>query len=155
MSIEAKPITPLGQHEYGGEPFPLVLNVPAKSLGEACEWAGEHAAELDAQAAAHGAVLLRELPLAKPGDFDAVVSAFDYPNFSYDDSLSNAYRINFTPRVFFRQRGAGGYHHFFCTTNWRKRQFFPGKLFFFLPNSARRGRRYADLPLRCPVGAPA
>ena len=48
MSIEAKPITPLGQHEYGGEPFPLVLSVPAKSLGEACEWAGEHAAELDA-----------------------------------------------------------------------------------------------------------
>ena len=75
MSIEAKPITPLGQHEYGGEPFPLVLNVPAKSLGEACEWAGDHAAELDAHAAAHGAVLLRGLPLAKPGDFDAVVSA--------------------------------------------------------------------------------
>ena len=130
MSIEAKPITPLGQHEYGGEPFPLVLTVPAKSLRDACEWAGEHAAELDAQAAAHGAVLLRELPLAKPGDFDAVVSAFDYPNFSYDDSLSNAYRINFTPRVFSANEAPADItiflHHELAQT-----PVYPGKLFFF------------------------
>ena len=138
MSIEAKPITPIGQHEYGGEPFPLVLNVPATSLGEACEWAGKHAPEIGAQAAAHGAVLLRGLPLAKPGDFDAVVSAFDYPNFSYDDSLSNAYRINFTPRVFSANEAPADItiflHHELAQT-----PVYPGKLFFFCQTAPDKG----------------
>ena len=45
-------------------------------------------------------MLLRGLPLATPEEFDAAVSAFGFPNFSYADSLSNAYRLNYTPRVF-------------------------------------------------------
>ncbi|MBC8243464.1 MAG: TauD/TfdA family dioxygenase [Verrucomicrobia bacterium] len=138
MSVEAKPITPLGPHEHGGEPFPLVLNISAANLSEACDWAGEHAAELDAQAAAHGAVLVRGLPLAKPEDFDAVVGAFGYPNFSYDDSLSNAYRINYTPRVFSANEAPPDLtiflHHEMAQT-----PICPSKLFFFCQTAPDEG----------------
>jgi len=127
-----------GQHEYGGKPFPLALEVPVASLGEACEWAGKHAAELNAQAAAHGAVLVRGLPLAKPEDFDAVVGAFGYPNFSYDESLSNAYRINFTPRVFSANEAPPDItiflHHEMAQT-----PIYPSKLFFFCQTAADEG----------------
>ena len=98
--MQATPLSLPGQHEYHGRPFPLALKVNATSLEDACAWAREHAAELDAQAASHGAVLLRGMPLASPEDFDAIVAAFGFPVFSYADSLSNAYRINYTPRVF-------------------------------------------------------
>ena len=127
-----------GQHEYGGKPFPLALEVPVASLGEACEWAGKHAAELYAQAAAHGAVLVRGLPLAKPEDFDAVVGAFGYPNFSYDESLSNAYRINFTPRVFSANEAPPDItiflHHEMAQT-----PIYPSKLFFFCQTAPDEG----------------
>ena len=98
--MQAQPLQLPGQHEYHGQPFPLALKVNATSLEDACAWAREHAAELDAQAASHGAVLLRGMPLASPEDFDAIVAAIGFPVFSYADSLSNAYRINYTPRVF-------------------------------------------------------
>ena len=127
-----------GQHEYGGKPFPLALGVPLATLGEACEWAGKHAAQLDAQAAAHGAVLLRGLPLAKPEDFDAVVCAFGFPVFSYDESLSNAYRINYTPRVFSANEAPPAItiflHHEMAQT-----PIYPGKLFFFCQAAADEG----------------
>ena len=89
-----------GQHEYGGKPFPLAIKAPEGSLPEGCEWARGVADELSKAAFEHGAVLVRGLPMASPKDFDSIVSAFSFPNFSYADSLSNAYRINFTPRVF-------------------------------------------------------
>ena len=127
-----------GQHEYGGKPFPLALEVPLATLGEACEWVGKHAAQLDAQAAAHRAVLLRGLPLAKPEDFDAVVCAFGFPVFSYDESLSNAYRINYTPRVFSANEAPPDVtiflHHEMAQT-----PIYPGKLFFFCQATADEG----------------
>ena len=130
MTIKAKPITPPGQHEYGGEPFPLVLSVPASSLEEACDWAGGVAGEVSKAAFEHGAVLVRGLPIAKPEDFDAIVCAFNYLNFSYADSLSNAYRINFTPRVFSANEAPSDItiflHHEMAQTPIN-----PSKLFFF------------------------
>ena len=95
-----KPFALPGQHEYDGQAFPLGIDVAAESLDEACAWATGAAPELSRLAGEHGAVLVRGLPLAKPEEFDAVVSALGYPNFSYANSLSNAYRINHTPRVF-------------------------------------------------------
>jgi alpha-ketoglutarate-dependent taurine dioxygenase len=138
MRFRAEPITLPGQHEHGGEPFPLALEVGVSNLEEACVWAGEHAAELDAQAVAHGAVLLRGLPLAKPEDFDAVVCAFGFPVFSYEESLSNAYRINFTPRVFSANEAPPDVtiflHHEMAQT-----PIYPSKLFFFCQAAADEG----------------
>jgi len=47
-----------------------------------------------------GAILFRGFPVKTPEDFDQVSELFGYGDFTYQDSLSNAVRINFTPRVF-------------------------------------------------------
>ena len=70
-----------GQHEYGGKPFPLAIKAPEGSLPEGCEWARGVADELSKAAFEHGAVLVRGLPMASPKDFDAIVSAFNFPKF--------------------------------------------------------------------------
>ena len=138
MSVVAQTLTLPGQHEYHGEPFPLVLEVKADSLETVCEWISENAAQLVTQATAHGAVLLRGLPLATPEDFDAAVEAFGFPNFSYADSLSNAYRLNYTPRVFSANEAPPEVtiflHHEMAQTPTP-----PAKLFFFCQSAPTTG----------------
>jgi len=136
--MQATPLTLPGQHEYHGAPFPLALEVAADSLETAREWITENAVSLGTQAAAHGAVLLRGLPLATPEDFDAAVTAFGFPNFSYADSLSNAYRLNFTERVFSANEAPPEVtiflHHEMAQT-----PIYPSKLFFFCQSAPETG----------------
>ncbi len=138
MSAVAAPLTIPGQHEYDGKPFPHALKVEADSIEASCNWLGENAVDLEAHAAAHGAVLLRGLPLATPEDFDAAVTAFDYPNFSYADSLSNAYRVSFTERVFSANEAPPEVtiflHHEMAQTPSP-----PAKLFFFCQTAPTTG----------------
>ena len=47
-----------------------------------------------------GAVLIEGLEMKTPGDFNRFVAAYGSPSFSYNESLSNAVRINFTDRIF-------------------------------------------------------
>ena len=121
-----------GQKEHDGQVFPLAYRYDSAkaTLEEATKWTAEHATEINSQAAKHGAVLLRGFPLASAEDFDAMVEAFDLPGFSYDDSLSNAYRINFTPRVFSANEAPPeatiSLHHEMAQT-----PLYPSKLFFF------------------------
>lgn len=133
-----KPFALPGQHEYDGQAFPLGIDVAAESLDEACAWATGAAPELSRVAGEHGAVLVRGLPLAKPEEFDAVVSALGYPNFSYANSLSNAYRINHTPRVFSANEAPADVtiflHHEMAQT-----PFYPSKLIFFCQVAAGQG----------------
>ncbi len=76
--------------------------------------------------------------MTNPEDFDAVVSAFNFPNFSYADSLSNAYRINYTPRVFSANEAPSDItiflHHEMAQT-----PIYPSKLFFFCQTAADEG----------------
>ena len=133
-----KPFALPGQHEYDGQAFPLGIDVAAESLDEACAWATGAAPELSRLAGEHGAVLVRGLPLAKPEEFDAVVSALGYPNFSYANSLSNAYRINHTPRVFSANEAPADVtiflHHEMAQT-----PFYPSKLIFSCQVAAGQG----------------
>ena len=133
-----KPFALPGQHEYDGQAFPLGIDVAAESLDEACAWVTGAAPELSRLAGEHGAVLVRGLPLAKPEEFDAVVSALGYPNFSYANSLSNAYRINHTPRVFSANEAPADVtiflHHEMAQT-----PFYPSKLIFFCQVAAGQG----------------
>jgi|TARA_B100000586_G_scaffold57968_1_gene39722 hypothetical protein len=131
-------LTVPGQHEYGGKPFPLAIKAPEGFLSEGCEWASGVAGELPKVAFEHGAVLVRGLPITSPEDFDAIVRAFNFPNFSYADSLSNAYRINYTPRVFSANEAPSDItiflHHEMAQT-----PIYPSKLFFFCQTAAAEG----------------
>ncbi len=126
------------KREYDGQAFPLALGIKADDLKQACGWIAENAGQIERQAATHGAVLLRGLPLATPEDFDAAVSAFELPNFAYEDSLSNAVRKVYTPRVFSANEAPPEttifLHHEMAQT-----PVYPSKLFFFCQKAAEEG----------------
>ena len=90
------------------------------------------------QAAEHGAILFRGFPLATAEDFDRFVAAFDLPNFAYDESLSNAVRVNRTPRVFTANEAPPSVtiflHHEMAQT-----PVYPSRLFFFCEQAAETG----------------
>ena len=133
-----KPIALPGQHEYGGQAFPLAVGAEAGSIEKACAWAAAASPELFRQVGEHGVVLVRGLPLATPEDFDSVVTAFGYSNFSYANSLSNAYRINHTPRVFSANE-APEHVTIFLHHEMAQTPFYPSKLIFFCQAAAEEG----------------
>ena len=126
------------QRKFQGRTFPLGVSVNAGNLRNSCDWIAENAGQIEKQAATHGAVLLRGLPLATPEDFDAAVTAFGLPNFTYEDSLSNAVRVVYTPRVFSANEAPPEttifLHHEMAQT-----PVYPSKLFFFCQKAAEEG----------------
>src|SRR3954447_9175291 len=129
-----------GQQRSDGEPFPLALGcrTPDASLDDVTRWIDANAADLCAQAARHGAVLFRGFPVRTAKDFDRFVAAFGLENFAYEDSLSNAVRVNKTPRVFTANEAPPTVtiflHHEMAQT-----PIYPSKLFFSCEQPAEQG----------------
>ncbi|HIK96075.1 MAG TPA: SyrP protein, partial [Planctomycetes bacterium] len=107
-------------------------------LEDAAAWAAERSDELGAKAAEHGAILFRDFPLVTDQDFDRFITAFGFPNFTYEDSLSNAVRTNRTERVFTANEAPADVniclHHEMAQT-----PIYPSKLFFFCEKPAEQG----------------
>ncbi len=128
------------QQTWHGEIFPLVLrcDAPAASLDTIVEWVTDQRSSLLEGAERHGAVLFRGFPLKDPQDFDRFIAAFGLDNFPYEQSLSNAVRINYTPRVFSANEAPSDVtiflHHEMAQT-----PIFPGKLFFCCQHPADEG----------------
>lgn len=128
------------QHKYGQHVFPLILECqsPEADLETALAWVQENRDDLEAKAAAHGAVLFRNFPTRTDLDFDAFIQACGYPNFKYEDSLSNAVRTNRTERVFTANEAPPEVtiylHHEMAQT-----PIYPSKLLFFCEKAAEEG----------------
>lgn len=139
-AFDVSPGSVAGQQSYAGEPFPLLLEcrTPAADLNAATDWLGTHGVELCERAARCGAILFRGFPVKTAEDFDRFIAAFGLQNFPYEDSLSNAVRINRTPRVFTANEAPSTIsiflHHELAQT-----PSYPGKLFFFCEQPAERG----------------
>lgn len=101
-------------------------------------WARNHANSLKSTLAETGAILFRGFPMASAEDFDAFSAAFEYEDFTYNESLSNAVRINLTPRVFTANEAPPDVeiflHHEMAQT-----PIFPQKLFFCCLAPAQQG----------------
>ncbi len=114
--------------------FPAVVT----GDGPAAAHVAANTSEIDAALASEGAVLLRGFEPSDGQAFDAAVEAYGEKAFSYDESLSNAVRVNVTPRVFTANEAppeAGIYlHHEMAQT-----PIFPSKLFFFCEIAAETG----------------
>jgi hypothetical protein len=139
-TLSVEPISVPHQLAYDGRPFPLVLQcrTPSASPADAVSWASAHRECLDQQAESQGAILFRDFPLQSAEDFDAFVAALEYPNFSYDQSLSNAVRINRTSRVFTANEAPADViiylHHEMAQT-----PIYPSKIAFFCEEPADSG----------------
>ncbi len=137
--VEVAAISVPGQQKHYGLPFPLALECRGgPSLDAAYRWLASHAESLLRQASEHGAILFRGFPLTTAEDFDRFVTAFDLPNFPYDESLSNAVRVNRTPRVFTANEAPPTatilFHHEMAQT-----PVYPSRLFFFCETPAATG----------------
>ena len=82
--------------------FPSVIHntTGLKNISEIVDWLTNESSVLKLDLSNSGAVLFRGFPILTSEDFDSFSSAFNYGNFTYQESLSNAVRINKTPRVF-------------------------------------------------------
>lgn len=82
--------------------FPTVITNSDQldDSGALTTWVQTHQNELEAQLAESGAILFRGFPIHSAEDFDQFATAFGHGEFTYEESLSNAVRINLTPRVF-------------------------------------------------------
>ena len=128
------------QQSFDGEPFPLVIECRdnAADLQSVEQWIRESRPTLDRQASDNGTVLFRGFPLATDQDLDRLIRAFGYPNFPYEDSLSNAVRVNRTERVFTANEAPPEVticlHHEMAQT-----PIYPSRLFFFCEQPAEQG----------------
>lgn len=138
--LAVEPTAVRGQQTHNGQPFPLVLQCQSAGaeLADAVAWARDHAAELLTQSSQSGAILFRDFPLVSAEDFDAFIRAFGVPNFPYEQSLSNAVRVNRTERVFTANEAPADVmiylHHEMAQT-----PVFPSRLFFFCEQPAEAG----------------
>jgi hypothetical protein len=138
--LRVSPAHVSGQQFHHGEAFPVAVHCddPDADVAAVADWVAAHKDGLLADAARHGAVLFRGYPLATPEDFDAFVAAFGLMNFPYDESLSNAVRVNKTPRVFTANEAPPTVtiflHHEMAQT-----PIYPSRLFFFCEQPAATG----------------
>ena len=119
-------------------PFVLVCDSSEATLDETSAWIRQNRDSLNEKAAEHGAVLFRGFPLQTDQDLDRFIAAFDLPNFTYEDSLSNAVRTNRTERVFTANEAPPHVniclHHEMAQT-----PIYPSRLFFFCEQPAEQG----------------
>jgi len=128
------------QHQYNGDVFPpiVVNNTQCKTVEETVAFVKANQDELEAKLAKAGALLFRGFPIDSAEAFDVFSAGFNYPNFTYQESLSNAVRINFTERVFTANEAPKDVeiflHHEMAQT-----PISPSKLFFFCQAAAEKG----------------
>ena len=132
-------ITLPAQQQYRSDTFPLAMQPTSEiAVEQACEWIRTQQETLGEGLSKHGAILFRGFGLTTAEDFDAFVRAFDYPNFAYAESLSNAVRVNRTDRVFTANEAPSDVrihlHHEMAQT-----PIYPSRLFFFCEQPAETG----------------
>jgi alpha-ketoglutarate-dependent taurine dioxygenase len=139
-SPQIAPFTPPQARSFPAGLFPAAYacQEPAAELASCLGWISRRRDELLTEAATHGVVLFRGFPIVADRDFDAFVAAFDLPNFPYEESLSNAVRINRTPRVFTANEAPPSVkiylHHEMAQT-----PIYPSRLLFFCEQPAETG----------------
>ena len=128
-----------GQQHYDEAVFPLAFGAdqPANKAVIA-EWIAQHRTQIEDQLALTGAILFRGFGVVNDADFDAFIRAFDWPNFTYAESLSNAVRRNRTELVFTANEAPSTVsiflHHEMAQT-----PVYPSKLLFFCDQAAEQG----------------
>lgn len=108
------------------------------NIEDTTSWIKENKPEIENALNKSGSVLFRGFPVENAESFDKFARAFDYENFTYQESLSNAVRINLTELVFTANEAPKDVeiflHHELAQT-----PISPNKLFFFCKSAAEKG----------------
>lgn len=140
LSLDVVEMSVPDQQTYDGQPFPLIFacQSPDASLDDTCAWVQQHRDDLVKRSREIGAILFRGFPVVTPEDFDRFLSAFGWKNFPYEESLSNAVRVNKTPRVFTANE-APSTTNIFLHHEMAQTPIHPSRLFFFCEQAAETG----------------
>lgn len=92
----------LADLEFNRDNFPSIIvnDGSISTLEQARSWISNNRDILKKELACTGALLFRGFPVTDAVSYDSFFSAFGYNNFTYEESLSNAVRINYTELVF-------------------------------------------------------
>jgi len=106
--------------------FPAIIPAEGQNLPD---YISQNKTEIDASLAKTGAVLFRGFEITSPEVLDTAIEAYGEAGFTYEKSLSNAVRVNLTPRVFTANEAPPDVeiflHHEMAQT-----PLYPSKLFF-------------------------
>jgi len=129
-----------GQQQYRDTVFPQVLvnDGGCRTIDELCTWINANRDALESQLLAHGVLLMRGYEIHSAEDFDRVSRAFGYPNFTYQESLSNAVRINHTERVFTANE-APPHLEINLHNEMAQTPLYPERIMFFCQSAAEQG----------------
>lgn len=138
--LKTSVVTVDNQQTYDDSVFPYVIRCddPQASLSEVADWVREHRDEILSWATENGGVLFRGFPTKSAEDFDAFITELNLENFPYAKSLSNAVRVNRTPRVFSANEAPPDvrifFHHEMAQT-----PLYPRYIMFFCEIAAEQG----------------
>ena len=102
------------------------------------KWVYENKVSIESQLDEYGAILFSDLPVENAEDFDLFVSAFKYDTFTYEESLSNAVRINKTDKVFTANE-APSEIEIFLHHEMAQTPMYPKNIFFFCKSASQYG----------------
>lgn len=120
--------------------FPSIISNASAldNAGAIQQWVHNNLNTFEEELARSGALLFRGFPIDSAESFDTFSQSFGYPSFTYQESLSNAVRINYTERVFTANEAPKDVeiylHHEMAQT-----PISPEKLFFFCKTAALHG----------------
>lgn len=112
----------------------LGLSTPASTKN----WVNENKGSVESQLEEYGAVLFSGLPIENAEDFDLFISSFNYDTFTYEESLSNAVRINKTNKVFTANE-APKEIEIFLHHEMAQTPIYPKNIFFFCKSASLNG----------------
>ena len=102
------------------------------------DWLKENKNSIELKLEEHGAILFKDLPIGTAEDFDQFVSTFNYDTFTYEESLSNAVRINKTNKVFTANE-APREVEIFLHHEMAQTPTYPKNIFFFCKSASETG----------------
>ena len=121
---------------------PFLLEVENDSglnnLKSTQDWLKENKIFIELKLEEHGAIIFKDLPVKTAEDFDQFVSTFNYETFTYEESLSNAVRINKTDKVFTANE-APREVEIFLHHEMAQTPTYPKNIFFFCKSASETG----------------
>jgi len=126
--------------KYSQDQFPTIIvnDGSINTIEAATAWIKENVSTLEKELNCTGALLFRGFPVIDAPTYDAFFSAFGYPNFTYQESLSNAVRINHTDYVFTANE-APQEVEIFLHNEMAQTPLYPGRISLFCQASAEQG----------------
>ncbi len=120
--------------------FPTVIvnDGSIKTIEESTRWISDNLELLEAELNCTGAILFRGFPVKDAQTYDDFFSAFNYPNFTYKESLSNAVRINYTEYVFTANEAPKDVE-IYLHNEMAQTPLYPGRISLFCEEAAETG----------------